>query len=302
VDIPPETSVSTAATAVDAAAAAQAAAQPLPPTICCHLTVAYDGTEYNGWQVQPDKPTIQGELLQRLRRMLRAPELKIYGSSRTDSGVHALDQQVSFEAALPQDIDIAELPRRLNRWLPDNIVVKSARIAEPGFNARYSNCGKAYTYCLAPGFKVNPLFSNFVWRTPKPLDITAMKMAAGRLQGEHDFASFAVNPGKEVGSTVRNLRRLELIDTPDGMVYVIAVGDSFLYKMVRSLVGFLVHVGYGYAAPEEATSVLESKNRSMAADSAPAQGLFLAKVFYDHDQWKGYQPLLPPFQWAATLH
>jgi tRNA pseudouridine38-40 synthase len=283
------------------AAVDEAAAMPEATEVCCHLSVAYCGTAYCGWQLQPDRRTVQGELLDRLRRMLRAPELRIYGSSRTDSGVHALDQQVTFHVALPDGFTIADLQRRLNRWLPDDIVVKSARLAEPEVHARFSNCGKAYTYCLAPGFKVNPLYTPFVWRTPRALDVAAMQAAAAIFQGEHDFASFAVNPGKEVGSTVRNLRRLEVIPTDDGMVYVNAVGDSFLYKMVRSLVGYLVHVGYGYATADDARRVLEAKDRSQAADSAPAQGLFLAKVFFDHEAWHDYTPTIPPFAWQARL-
>lgn len=266
-----------------------------------HLTIAYCGTAYAGWQVQPDHPTVQGELLKRLRLMLRAPELKIYGSSRTDAGVHALDQQVSFEVEMPADISETDLPRKLNRWLADDIVIKSAQVCSGPFNARYDNFGKAYTYCLAPGFKINPLFTQYVWRTPHELDVAAMRLAAARLQGEHDFASFAVNPGKEIESTVRNLRRLEVLTPGDGLIYVNAVGDSFLYKMVRSLVGYLVYVGQGYAPPEEATRVLEGKRRSLAADSAPAQGLFLAKVFLKPDLWQDYQPVIPPFAWLSRL-
>ncbi|MBO7741424.1 MAG: tRNA pseudouridine(38-40) synthase TruA [Victivallales bacterium] len=266
-----------------------------------HLKVAYDGSAYRGWQVQPDCATVQGELLKRLRLMLRAPELKIYGSSRTDSGVHALDQQVSFQITLPNELSAEDLKRRLNRWLPDDIVVKSVRLCPGPFNARYDNCGKAYTYCISPGVKVNPLFCRWLWRTPHKLDIDAMREAAAILQGEHDFASFAVNPGREIESTVRNLRRLEVHTPEDGMVYVVAVGDSFLYKMVRSLTGYLVHVGYGYATPEDARRVLEGRNRSLAADSAPACGLFLAKVFYDSSEMAGYQPVLPPFNWQSVL-
>lgn len=271
------------------------------PVSRVHLSIAYDGTNYAGWQVQPDAPTVQGELLKRLRLMLRAPELKIYGSSRTDAGVHALDQQVSFEAVLPNDVDPYDLPRRLNRWLPDDIFVKTCRLCDEPFNARYDNCGKAYTYCLAPGFKPNPLYIRYLWRTPHELNLDAMRQAAQILQGEHDFASFAVNPGKVIESTVRNLRRLEILTPGDGMVYVNAVGDSFLYKMVRSLVGYLVHVGQGYAKPEDAQRVLDGKSRSLAADSAPASGLFLAKVFFDHEAWKNYEPTLPPFKFTATL-
>ena len=266
-----------------------------------HLSIAYDGTRYAGWQIQPDHPTVQGELLTRLRLMLRAPELKIYGSSRTDAGVHALDQQVSFEAVLPGDVAAEDLQRRLNRWLPEDIYVRRARVCPEPFHARHDNCGKAYTYCLAPGFKPNPLYVRYLWRTPRDLDREAMRTAAALLQGEHDFASFAVNSGKPMDSTVRNLRRLELLETGDGMLYVNAVGDSFLYKMVRSLVGYLVHIGLGYARPEEVREVLAGKSRSLAADSAPAKGLFLAKVFFSPEEWRNYQPILPPFAFTARL-
>ncbi len=266
-----------------------------------HLSIAYDGTRYAGWQVQPDHPTVQGELLTRLRLMLRAPELKIYGSSRTDAGVHALDQQVSFEAVLPGDVEPSDLARRLNRWLPEDIYVRTARVCPGPFHARHDNCGKAYTYCLAPGFKPNPLYVRYLWRTPRALDLAAMREAAALLQGEHDFASFAVNSGKPMESTVRNLRRLELLETGDGMLYVNAVGDSFLYKMVRSLVGYLVHIGLGYGKPEQVPEILSGKDRSLAADSAPARGLFLAKVFFSPEEWRSYQPILPPFAFTAKL-
>ena len=271
------------------------------PTTFVHLSIAYDGTRYAGWQIQPGNPTVQGELLKRLRLMLRLPDLKIYGSSRTDAGVHALDQQVSFNASFPDDVKPEDLARRLNRWLPEDIYVKSCRVCETPFHARFDNCGKAYTYSLVPGFKPNPLYVRYLWRTPHQLDIDAMREAAATLQGEHDFASFAVNPGKIIEDTVRNLRRLEILTPGDGLVYVNAVGDSFLYKMVRSLVGYLVHVGQGHARPEEARRVLEGRSRTLAADSAPAQGLFLAKVFFNGDEWKEYTPVLPPFKFAATL-
>lgn len=259
-----------------------------------HLTVAYDGTNYCGWQIQPTNKTIQGEIRLRLRLMLRQPELKIAGCSRTDSGVHALDQQVSFTADVDDEVTPEWLLHKLNRWLPDDILVKSARLAEPGFNARFANCGKAYTYCLSPGRRTNPLATRYVWMTPHELDVDAMRRAAAYLEGEHDFKSFTVNSGQEIDSTVRLLHRLELVEQ-DGLLYVIAVGESFLYKMVRSLTGYLVHVGQGYLDPDETPRVLAALNRCEAADSAPAKGLFLAKVFWQPDEWRTYQPLLPPF-------
>lgn len=259
-----------------------------------HLKVAYDGTDYCGWQVQKDHKTVQGEIRMRLRLMFRSPELLIAGSSRTDSGVHALDQQVSFTVPWPKNFTGDMLVRKLNRWLPDDILILSAQEVPQDFNVRYDNFGKAYTYCISPGRRTHPLITRYVWRTPHELDVEAMRQAAASLQGEHDFAAFAANPGRELDSTVRKLNRLEVIEK-DGLLYVIAVGESFLYKMVRGLTGYLVHVGQGYATPQDAIRVLESKDRRQAADSAPAKGLFLAKVFWSPDEWIDYTPKLPPF-------
>ncbi len=260
-----------------------------------HLAIAYDGKNYSGWQIQPHQKTVQGELLQRLRLLLRAPELRIYGSSRTDAGVHSLDQQVSFAAVMPEAFTPSAFVEKLNRWLPDDILIKAARICPEPFNARYDNTGKAYTYCLAPGKKINPLWSRFVWRTPRPLDLLAMREAAQYLVGVIDFASFGVNPGRELDSTIRKIQRLEILEQ-DGLYYVNILGESFLYKMVRSITGYLVHIGLGHARPENTEAVLQGRNRSLAADSAPAQGLFLAKVFFAPEEWRDYRPLLPPFR------
>lgn len=259
-----------------------------------HLQVAYDGSAYSGWQVQPKRKTVQGELRTRLRLMLRCPDLKVYGCSRTDAGVHALDQQVSFTVPTPEAFTPETLQAKLNRWLPDDIVVRQASLREAGFNARRHNVGKAYTYCISPGRKINPLLARFVWRTPRPLDVSAMREAAAILVGEHDFASFAANPGKEIDSTVRTIYKLELLEKHD-LIFVNVIGESFLYKMVRGLAGFLVHIGAGHAKPEDTIRVLQARDRCQAADSAPANGLFLAKVFWEQGEWQQYQPLLPPF-------
>ena len=259
-----------------------------------HITLAYNGTAYSGWQVQSAHKTVQGELLMRLRLMLQEPELRVLGCSRTDAGVHALDQHASFTVKGHDELTPEWLLYKLNRWLPEDILVKNVCIEKPGFNPRYDNFGKAYTYCISPGMKTSPMAAPFVWKTPKSLDVEAMRKAASLLVGEHDFASFAANPGIDIGSTVRKLWRLEVLEK-GGLLFVNAVGESFLYKMVRGLTGYLVHVGSGYAAPEEALRVLEAKNRSAAADSAPGKGLFLAKVFWKENEWREYSPLLPPF-------
>ncbi|MBQ6470618.1 MAG: tRNA pseudouridine(38-40) synthase TruA [Victivallales bacterium] len=264
------------------------------------LGLAYDGTRYCGWQVQDKnrQKTVQGELRTRLRLILHAPELKVQGCSRTDAGVHALDQYASFSVPTPPDLEPDWLMAKLNRWLPDDIFIKSCAIVRDGFNARYDNYGKAYTYCISPCRRVSPMASPFVWSTPRPLDVAAMRTAAALLEGEHDFASFATNSGNPVDTTVRRLYRLQVLER-DGLIFINAVGESFLYKMVRTLTGFLAHVGYGYAKPEQALSVLAACDRTHAADSAPAKGLFLARVFWEKEEWRGYEPVLPPFSLQA---
>ena len=262
------------------------------PLLNWHLQLAYDGTAYSGWQIQPNNRTVQGEILKRLRLMFQAPELKLQGCSRTDAGVHALDQHANFLLATPPEVTTEWLKYKLNRWLPDDIIILDVKNEPLEFNARYDNFGKAYTYCISPGVKPHPLRAHYVWKTPKPLDVNAMRQAAAILQGEHDFASFSANSGVEMESTVRKLWRLEVIEK-GGLLYINAVGESFLYKMVRGLTGYLVHVGAGHAAPEDAQRVLDAKDRTQAADSAPAQGLFLAKVFWQENEWREYAPILP---------
>ncbi|MBR0459920.1 MAG: tRNA pseudouridine(38-40) synthase TruA [Victivallales bacterium] len=272
-------------------------ASPEWPVRTWHLSLAYDGTNYFGWQVQDKnrKKTVQGELRTRIRLILHAPELKVYGCSRTDAGVHALDQHASFTTPTPPDCTPDWLRDKLNRWLPDDILVKSAEITTDGFNARYDNFGKAYTYCLSPSNgKLNPMLAPFVWKARRPLDTAAMRAAAQYLVGEHDFSSFATNSGNPVETMVRRVHRLELLEK-DGLLFLNAVGESFLYKMVRTLAGWLVHVGCGYASPEDTLDVLSARDRTRAADAAPAKGLFLAKVFWSPEEWRSYQPILPPF-------
>lgn len=266
---------------------------------CWHLSLAYDGTRFSGWQVQPRLRTVQGELADRLRRLFNDPELRVAGTSRTDGGVHALDQQVSFEADTPADFTPERLHGILNRWLPADMMLTAVREAPLGFNARFAAAGKGYTYVVNPGDRLLPMFSPFVWHYRRELDLAAMREAATHLIGEFDFSSFAANPQREVDSHVRRVHRVEVIPV-DGLLCFDVVGESFLYKMVRGIVGWLVHVGRGGAPPGATAAVLAARDRSAAADSAPPQGLFLARVFFQPDEWRDYRPLLPPFRWREN--
>lgn len=261
-----------------------------------HLTLSYDGHGYNGWQVQPNVPTIQGVLRDRLRILFNAPDLRVQGTSRTDAGVHALDQHASFTLP-PEAPDLApdHVKYVLNRWLPPAIRIRACELREPGFNARHHARGKAYTYVIANSMDVSPFESRYAWLYAKKLDLVAMRAAAARLEGTHDFASFAANAKCENENTVKTLWRVELHQDGD-FIFLNVMGDSFLYKMVRAIAGFLIHVGRGSCTPDDTAAVLAAQNRAAAADSAPAQGLFLAKVFWEQDAWRSYQPLLPPWR------
>ncbi len=262
-----------------------------------HLTVSYDGREYCGWQMQPDQPTVQGILEKRLQHLFNAPDLYLAATSRTDAGVHALDQHASFLAppSAPAEMTPPNVRRILNRWLPLDIRVVACERREPEFHARHSARGKAYTYVFANTADVTPFEAQYAWVYPnRPLDVPAMRAAAAMLEGVHDFASFAANSGVVVEDTVRRIWKADVIQ--DGhWIYLDIRGESFMYKMVRAVAGLLLHIGRGSCGPEAVRAILDARDRCAAADSAPPQGLFLAKVFWTQDAWKDYTPKLPPF-------
>ena len=262
-----------------------------------HLTLSYDGRAYCGWQIQPRQTTVQGLLEARMQLLFNAPGLYVAATSRTDAGVHALDQHASFVVpeTAPAEMTPPNVKRILNRWLPRDIRVLECEVREPEFHARHCARGKAYTYVIANSAEVTPFQSQYAWVYPnRPLDVPAMRAAAALLEGLHDFASFAANAGIVVADTHRRLWKVEVIQ--DGpWIYLNVLGDSFMYKMVRAIAGLLLHVGRGSCQPEDVRAILAARDRAAAADSAPPQGLFLGKVFWTKDAWKQYTPKLPPF-------
>ena len=264
-----------------------------------HLTLAYDGSAYHGWQIQPGQMTVQGALETRLRLLFRTPDLRVTATSRTDAGVHALDQHVTFPATAAPSHTPAELACTLNRWLPHDIRVLAAELRDADFHARHSPVGKAYSYVLVRGEALNPFACRYAWLYPRPLDPEAMRRAAAYLVGEHDFASFAANPRREVESTVRRLYQVEVLERGPYLL-VNVVGNRFLYKMVRGLVGFLAYVGRGATPATRTPEVMAARNRSAAADSAPPQGLFLARVFFTPAELESYTAILPQFVWEGA--
>ena len=239
------------------------------------LLIAYDGTDFRGWARQPGLRTVQGAIEDALAPMLpEPPRLSVAG--RTDAGVHAEGQVASFPA-LPET-DLARVQRAANGQLGPEVVVREARLAADGFNARRSATGREYRYRILTGPGPDPFTARFTWHRPGHLAVGPMRAAARHLEGVHDFASFCRAPQPPSG-TERNLRRLAITATGD-LIEVRALAESFLHQMVRSLVGTLVRVGEGRIEPGGLPAILNARNRAAAGQMAPPHGLTLVRVLY----------------------
>jgi tRNA pseudouridine38-40 synthase len=239
------------------------------------LDLAYDGTGFRGWAAQRDQRTVEGTLRDALARVLGdPPRLSVAG--RTDAGVHARGQVVSFPAAA--DLEIERLQRAVNGMLGPEIVVTNARIVPDGFDARFSATGREYRFRIDTARWPDPFEARFVWHRPGPLSVTRMREAARGLVGEHDFASFCRRPPRD-GSTVRRLERLAVTRRGTDLE-ISASANAFLHQMVRSLVGTLVAVGEGAREAEAMGAVLRARDRAAAGPVAPPHGLTLERVRY----------------------
>lgn len=240
------------------------------------LTVAYDGTQYAGWQIQPSHRTVQGELERALRELTGETE-RIQCSGRTDAGVHARGQVAHFDLVKPAVL--RKLLIGFNALLDGDIRVLSVQRAKSDFHARFTAKGKEYRYFIWNGEIMPPFLRNYRALVRAPLDVTAMNKAAKLLVGRNDFAAFSANPHYERDGTVRHLRDLKVMRRGREFT-IVAKGDGFLYKMVRSLAGFLIRVGAGDLKPEAAAEILTSKIRTARVPTATPQGLFLWNVCY----------------------
>jgi tRNA pseudouridine38-40 synthase len=240
------------------------------------MDVAYDGTCYAGWQMQPNGVTVQ-EKLQEAIAAITGERVKIHGSGRTDQGVHARCQVVHFDLPTPRQTHT--LTTALNALLPPDIRVLRIRRAASDFHARRSATGKQYRYFIWNAAVVPPFLRLYRTHVRKPLDVEAMRRAAARLVGRHDFSAFSANPDRVVEDAVRTLRMLR-VTRKGPEITIVAEADGFLYKMVRSLAGFLIRVGEGAVAPEEAARILESRVRTARVETAAPEGLFLWRVAY----------------------
>ena len=248
------------------------------------LIVAYDGTNYCGWQIQPNGITIEQVLNEQLSRFFKE-DIRVTGASRTDAGVHALGQVISFNVSAKEleSRSLYSLRRSLNALTHEDITVRKVEERDPGFSARFDAQWREYHYhiCLDD---TPPLFMrDFSWFVHADLDIPAMQQAARYLEGEHDFKSFCMAASAVGKPTCRNVHEISLsreIIMGEEVLTIKVVGNAFLHSMVRTIVGTLVMVGRGLRKPEWVREVLEARDRTAAGENAPAAGLVFWKVQY----------------------
>ncbi len=284
------------------------------------LTIAYDGTDFCGWQKQPGQRSVQEEV-ERALSIVCAQPIRINGTSRTDAGVHAYGQRASFTADF--SIPVEKIPLVANgifasaaseRWrkASGDVAILAAEEVDPGFHARFDAAGKKYIYQIDNSGKPNPFGRNYRYQVGRPLDLEAMKRAAAYLVGTQDFKCFQAAGGKELETTVRTVYSARISASgygtgqipPEGGLpgpasagseKVIAfeiIGDGFLYNMVRIITGTLVDVGLGKKDPDDLPEVIAGRDRIRAGHTAPPQGLYLAEIYYDseslHKAAEGY--------------
>ncbi|MDO9542792.1 MAG: tRNA pseudouridine(38-40) synthase TruA [Kiritimatiellia bacterium] len=241
------------------------------------LLIAYDGFEYAGWQVQPDMKTVQGELEKCFHR-LTGENIKVHGSGRTDQGVHAVGQVA--HADLPGHLPNGKIIQAVNSLLPPDIRLLKVTAVKANFHARRDAANKEYRYFIWNGAVLPPFPVHYRTHIRSPLNVLEMQKSATLLTGKHDFAAFTANPKRIVESTVRDLSRLAVRRRGNDII-IAARGDGFLYRMVRSLAGLLIRVGMGDLPSAEAKKILARKERTAVVPTAPPQGLFLWRVYYD---------------------
>ena len=244
------------------------------------LTIAYDGTNYSGWQIQSNGISVQELIEKALTTSLRTPT-SIHGSGRTDAGVHAFGQTAHFTH--PDLLDLHKLLGSLNGLLPPDIRICSINPMPSDFHARFSASGKIYHYYLHLDPIQDPFFKQYRYHVPHPVDISLLEQAAAQFIGTHDFTSFSheAHTGSAAKNPVRTLHRLSVVPIPKG-IRLEFEGDGFLYKMVRNIVGTLLDISYGKIPLEQLPEIFAAKDRCRAGRTAPPHGLFLVEVIYQN--------------------
>jgi tRNA pseudouridine38-40 synthase len=250
------------------------------------LTIEYAGTRYSGWQIQKNAKTVQGELDRAIREVTGAREFELYGSGRTDAGVHALRQvaHLDIDSSIPPET----LRRRINDELPSDVNVLNVEKVRHRFHARHDAVARSYIYQIAR--RRTAFAKPFVWWVKEELDVAAMRRLAARFVGLHDFQSFSDDDPAEKSTEVL-VDSLELHEDGD-LIVVHIEGSHFIWRMVRRLVGVLVAVGKGELSEQDAAGFLEAQSALPARLTAPASGLFLERVYYPGEQRD--QPITAP--------
>jgi tRNA pseudouridine38-40 synthase len=239
------------------------------------LTIEYDGTNYHGWQIQPNGNTIQA-VLERAIATFLGTQTRIIGSGRTDAGVHALGQTANFFCA--KEVDLYRLQRGLNALTPQDIVIRRVEVMGTAFDARRHARSRIYEYRIWNSPWPSPFHSRYAWHVHDPLEVGAMQNAIAYLEGEHDFTSFQA-AACDAAHAVRRVDRNLLESRGSLLVYTIEA-TAFLRHMVRNVIGSLVEVGRGERPPQSFSELLEVRDRTQAGPTAPPHGLFLVEVRY----------------------
>lgn len=239
------------------------------------LIISYRGTNYCGWQVQPNGVTIQEVIINGIRE-LTGETVNLIGSGRTDAGVHALGQSANFftDTTIPPD----SFYRALNTRLPLDVRITSSKECSMDFHSRYQAKGKSYIYKIYENPVASPFVSDLAFHVTRSLDWKAMKEAAAYFIGEHDFKTFMAS-GSSVKTTIRTIEEISF-DKNGDLREITFRGNGFLYNMVRIMTGTLYEVGYHRLEPQNITKIIESRDRNQAGVTAPAQGLYLKEVYY----------------------
>lgn len=239
------------------------------------LTIEYDGKDYHGWQKQPNKLNIQGEI-EKAIQTITGEEVELIGSGRTDSGVHAFGQVANFK--MESNFPIQKIPIAINSQLKTSIRIKKAQEVEESFHSRYHCHQKTYAYIIDNSEQGTAIYRNYTYHVAQPLNVKAMQQAANFLVGEHDFSSFK-SSGTSSKSSVRTIYEAKIFQEQERVIIELT-GNGFLYNMVRIISGTLVEIGLGEKRPEEMQEIINSKDRQKAGKTLPASGLFLMKVEY----------------------
>lgn len=240
------------------------------------LIIEYDGKGFNGWQKQPNKLNIQGEIEKAISEITGGEEIELIASGRTDAGVHSLGQTANFKTE--SNIPLEKIAIAINSKLKKSIVIKSAEEVDERFHSRYSVKSKKYRYTINNSEMGSALYRELEYHFPIKLNVDDMKKAAKFFEGEHDFKAFKAS-GTSSKSSVRIIYKAEIIKDKD-RIFIELTGNGFLYNMVRIISGTLLDVGIGKIKPEEIPEIIESKQRGRAGRTLPAHGLCLMEVNY----------------------